>query len=155
MTVIAPRRLEPRDLEACATLFAQVFSAEPWSEPWGFERALARLAHFHESPGFVGVVTPGEGSAAAGFLLGNLEPYLEGYLFYLREMCVASHRQGQGIGSQLYRALERELTERDVRAVYLATGREIPAAHFYQNLGFRCSESMAFYARGLPGPESE
>ncbi|WP_111413030.1 GNAT family N-acetyltransferase [Billgrantia lactosivorans] len=151
MTVIAPRRLEPRDLEACAALFAQVFSAEPWSEPWGVDGALARLAHFHESPGFMGMLTLNDLGEAMGFVLGNLEPYLECHLFYLREMCVASHRQGQGIGSALYRALEQELATRDVRAVYLATGREIPAAEFYQGLGFRCSESMAFYAKGLKG----
>lgn len=147
--VMPPRRLEPRDLEACAILFAQVFSAPPWSEPWLIEHALARLEHFHASPGFVGMLAPGDRGAVAGFLLGNLEPYLEGKLFYLREMCVATHRQGQGVGSQLYQALERELASGDVRAVYLATGRAIPAAGFYQGLGFRCSDSMAFYAKGL------
>ncbi|MBA2781031.1 GNAT family N-acetyltransferase [Billgrantia kenyensis] len=144
-----PRRLEEGDLEACATLFAQEFSAPPWSEPWTNERALARLEHFHASPGFVGMLALGDQGEVAGFLLGNLEPYVEGKLFYLREMCVATHRQGQGLGSELYRALERELATRDVRAVYLATGRGIPAARFYQQLGFRCSEGMAFYARGL------
>ncbi|MFQ3786433.1 GNAT family N-acetyltransferase [Halomonas sp. A29] len=151
MTVIAPRRLELRDLKACAALFAQVFSAEPWSEPWGVDGALARLEHFHASPGFVGMLSLGDKGEVMGFVLGNLEPYLDCHLFYLREMCVASQRQGQGIGSQLYRALERELAERDVRAVYLATGRDIPAAGFYQGLGFRCSETMAFYAKGLKG----
>lgn len=146
-----PRPLEEGDLEGCATLFAQVFSAPPWSEPWSIERALARLEHFHASPGFVGMLASGERGEVAGFLLGNLEPYVEGQLFYLREMCVATHRQGQGVGSQLYHALARELASGDVRAVYLATGRAIPAADFYQGLGFRRSESMAFYAKGLKG----
>lgn len=147
-----PRRLERSDLEACAALFAQVFSSAPWNEPWHADGALARLEHFFESPGAVGVVALGEDRALDGFLLGNLEPYVEGKLFYLREMCVATHRQGQGIGSQLYHALARELASSgDVRAVYLATGRAIPAAGFYQGLGFRCSESMAFYAKGLRG----
>ncbi len=146
-----PRRLEHCDLEACAALFAQVFSAEPWDEPWRFDGALARLVHFHESPGFLGMLTLNDRGEAEGFVLGNLEPYLECQLFYLREMCVDSRRQGQGIGLALYRALERELASRDVRAVYLATDRSIPAAGFYQRLGFRCSENMAFYAKGLQG----
>ena len=146
-----PRAMDRGDLEACATLFAQVFSTPPWSEPWTHEGALARLEHFHASPGGVGLLMPGEGGAVAGFLLGHLEPYLEGKLFYLREMCVASHRQGQGIGSRLYRGLEKQLVAHDVRAVYLATDRGIPAAAFYQGLGFRCSEGMAFYAKGLMG----
>lgn len=148
---LSPRRLERSDLEACARLFAQVFSAAPWSEPWRFEGALARLGHFYASPGFVGMLATSDRGEATGFLLGNLEPYLEGQLFYLREMCVDSRRQGQGIGSALYRALEQELVAHDVRAVYLATDRSIPAAGFYRRLGFRRSESMAFYAKGLPG----
>ncbi|MCE8011444.1 GNAT family N-acetyltransferase [Billgrantia desiderata] len=146
-----PRRLERCNLQACAALFAQVFSSVPWNEPWHADGALARLEHFFESPGAVGVVGLGEGEELEGFLLGNLEPYLDGKLFYLREMCVATHRQGQGIGSQLYGVLEEELATSDVRAVYLATGRDIPAARFYQQLGFRCSEGMAFYAKGLRG----
>jgi ribosomal protein S18 acetylase RimI-like enzyme len=145
------RRLERCDLEACAALFAQVFSSAPWNEPWHAEGALVRLEHFFESPGAVGVVALDEDKALAGFLLGNLEPYLEGKLFYLREMCVATHRQGRGIGSQLYEVLEGELATGDVRAVYLATGRDIPAVRFYQRLGFRCSEGMAFYAKGFRG----
>ncbi|MGQ4878542.1 GNAT family N-acetyltransferase [Billgrantia sp. LNSP4103-1] len=146
-----PRRLECRDLEACASLFAQVFSSEPWSESWSNERALARLGHFHDSPGFEGVLMTNDRDDVVGFLLGNREPYLAGQLFYLREMCVDCRWQGQGIGSALYRTLEGELAAHDVRAVYLATSRGIPAAGFYQGLGFRCSESMAFYAKGLQG----
>ena len=69
-----PRRLERCNLQACAALFAQVFSSVPWNEPWHDAGALARLEHFFESPGAVGGVGLGEGEGLAGFLLGNLKP---------------------------------------------------------------------------------
>ncbi|MFC3284480.1 GNAT family N-acetyltransferase [Litchfieldella rifensis] len=146
------RIMEERDLEPCAQLFAQVFSADPWNEPWDDELALRRLVHFHDSSGFVGVVAHRQ--EVVGFALGNLEPFCTGTLFYLREMCIETTQQSKGVGTQLYHVLQRELETRHVRAVYLATDRGIPAASFYQGLGFRCSDNMAFYAKRLVAPSS-
>ncbi len=122
------RNMEERDLEPCARLFAHVFSADPWNEPWDTEQALKRLVHFYDSGGFLGVVAQYED--VIGFALGNLEPFCTGTLFYLREMCIDTAQQSQGVGTQLYLALQRELESRHVRAVYLATDRGIPAARF-------------------------
>ncbi|WP_104204554.1 GNAT family N-acetyltransferase [Billgrantia saliphila] len=144
------RRLERHDLEDCARLYAQVFVAEPWKEPWNAERALARLAHFHDSHGFVGMLAEtDEQGDIVGFALGTLEPFCTNSLFYLREMCVSASQQSKGVGTQLYSALERELTMRGAGAIYLATDRTIPAAGFYQGLGFHCSDNMAFFAKRL------
>ncbi|EPC03175.1 hypothetical protein L861_22970 [Litchfieldella anticariensis FP35 = DSM 16096] len=146
------RIMEERDLEPCAQLFAQVFSADPWNEPWDTGQALKRLAHFHASSGFLGVMA--QRQEVVGFALGNLEPFCMGTLFYLREMCIATTQQSRGVGKQLYHALQQELESCHVRAVYLATDRGIPAASFYQGLGFRCSDNMAFYAKRLAAPPS-
>lgn len=141
------RIMEEKDLAACARLFARVFSAEPWNEPWDDELAQSRLAHFHASSGFLGVVA--QRQEVIGFALGNLEPFCTGTLFYLREMCVGTQQQSKGVGTQLYRTLQRELESRHVRAIYLATDRGIPAASFYQRLGFHRSDKMAFYGKRL------
>ncbi|GGX89126.1 hypothetical protein GCM10007160_15600 [Litchfieldella qijiaojingensis] len=141
------RNMEEKDLAACARLFARVFSADPWNEPWDDELALRRLVHFHDSSGFVGVVA--QRQEVVGFALGNLEPFCTGTLFYLREMCINTAQQSKGVGTQLYHALQRELESRHVRAVYLATYRGIPAASFYEGRGFHRSDNMAFYAKRL------
>ncbi|MDI5935813.1 GNAT family N-acetyltransferase [Halomonas kalidii] len=147
------RSMEREDLKACARLYARVFAAAPWNEPWDAELALRRLAHFEASSGFLGMVAEGhdETGEVLGFALGNLEPFCRGTLFYLREMCVGTAWQSRGVGTALYRALEARLHGHQAQALYLATDRGIPAAAFYSGLGFRRSENMAFYAKRLAG----
>lgn len=139
------RDIEEADLEGCAQLYAAVFSAEPWNEAWTTDAALTRLTHFYESKGFVGVLA--EQNGIAGFALGNTEPFYFGTLFYLREMCTHTSLQSKGIGSQVYSALEQRLKSSQVRGIYLATDRAIPAAQFYLGKGFARSETIEFYSK--------
>ena len=141
------RNINAADLEECAQLYAAVFSAEPWSEAWSPETALARLSHFYRSAGFAGVLAEQDG--IIGFALGNSEPFYFGTLFYLREMCVHNAHQSQGVGSKVYLTLEEQLKSSFIRGIYLATERAIPAAQFYLGKGFGCSESMGFYSKQL------
>lgn len=139
------RKIERSDLDGCARLYAAVFSSEPWSEAWSEETALARLVHFYESSGFIGILAERDGIMC--FALGNTEPFYFGTLFYLREMCVRNGLQSRGIGSRVYLALEEQLKSVQVHGVYLATERAIPAAQFYRGKGFSCSETMGFYSK--------
>lgn len=141
------RLIEKHDIENCAKLFTQVFSSEPWNEPWTNEHAYNRLSHFYSSKGFLGILLKKE--SILGFALGNLEPFYFGNMFYLREMCTDTDLQSQGIGGKVYAALEKELVAKSVKSIYLTTERDIPAASFYKKCGFNYSEKMGFYAKGL------
>jgi len=122
------RSIEKEDLESCANIYSEVFSAEPWSEPWNKKIALERLLHFYESKGFVGVIA--ESEKKIDFVLGNIEPFYYGSIFYLREMCVIVSMQSKGLGGKLLLALESDLKKRSVKSIYLATERNISASHF-------------------------
>ena len=128
------RPIEENDVECCATLFAQVFSGEPWCEPWTEKKAFVRLDHFYKSIDFLGVLI--ESDHILGFALGNWEPFYFGKMFYLREMCTAQASQSQGIGGRVFSALEEELVSQSISSIYLTTEREIPAASFYKKHGF-------------------
>lgn len=141
------RKIEKDDIEACAALFAKVFSAEPWSEPWNTDLANKRLSHFYESKGFIGILAESDG--VIGFALGNTEPFHFGSMFYLREMCTESNIQNKGVGSDIFKALEHELMLNKVQSIYLTTEREIPAAEFYKNKGFKYLDQMGFYAKRI------
>ncbi len=139
------RSIQETDIEACAILFTEVFSSEPWSEGWNKNFALERLLHFFESKGFVGILAENEG--VVGFALGNTEPFYCGSMFYLREMCTQTDIQNQGVGSKILEALEESLSSKGVQRIYLTTQRAIPASDFYQNNGFSYSDKMGFYAK--------
>lgn len=50
------RVIQEADIDACASLFAQVFSSAPWNEGWDDDFAFDRLFHFYKSKGFIGVL---------------------------------------------------------------------------------------------------
>jgi len=141
------RKIESEDLNKCSALYSRVFSAPPWSEAWSQEKAYTRLNHFYQSAGFVGLLA--ESESVTGFVLGNMEPFLDGTWFYLREMCVDNSAQNQGVGTKLLNELNKGLISKAVKNIYLATERDIPAAKFYENNGYLKEDKMAFYYRRL------
>ncbi len=141
------RLLQRTDLPACATIYAKVFSAPPWSEVWTDQAALTRLQHLYDSKGFVGMLF--EKQEVQGFVLGTIEPFNTGNLFYLREMCMAQEVQAQGLGSQLFNAFEQQLRLHEVEQIYLATARGSNAEKFYARLGFAAAQNMVFYDKKL------
>ncbi len=141
------RPIAHSDLQTCSQLYASVFSAAPWSEPWTEQAAFQRLRHFFQSAGFVGMLA--ETDQLLGMALGNTEPYCSHGIFYLREMCTRDDLQSQGIGTQVLNALEQDLASQGVRSIYLLTNRQIPAANFYARQGFTCGAAMGFYVKNL------
>ena len=141
------RELRTDDLMSCSELYSQVFSGPPWSEKWNKEKAYERLSHFQKSEGFVGLLAENDG--IKGLVLGNTEPFLDGYWFYLREMCVSTTFQGHGVGASLLKQLKVTLEAKKVKNIYLATDRNIPAAKFYEKNGFIKEDKMGFYYKGI------
>lgn len=139
--------IQSADLRQCAQLFCRIFSNTPWNESWSEDNSYKRLKHFYESAGFVG--TSIKQDAIAGFALGNIEPFESRHIYYLREFCIAPETQSRGLGRAVYQALEQQLLALDVQSIYLATRNEIPAVHFYANLGFNKSPAMGFYVKNL------
>lgn len=148
------RNIQEADIKACATLYAEVFSSDPWNEAWSKDLAAERLMHFYLSKGFVGVIAENEeGKDEAhnviGFVLGNTEPFYDGTWFYLREMCIKTDLQNKGFGTQLLIRLEATLNDLAVKSIYLMTEKEIPAADFYLKNGFSLSQEMGFYEKRI------
>ena len=140
------RDIEKQDLPELARLYAAVFNASPWCEPWTEAAALKRLAHFYESKGFIGLLAE-ENKLIKAMLMGTLEPYITNNLFYLREICVAVNEQNQGIGKSLLSALNTKLSAHGVIGQYVATDKNLPAASFYASNGYVSNNEMVFMSR--------
>jgi ribosomal protein S18 acetylase RimI-like enzyme len=70
-------------------------------------------------------------------VLGWNERWTRGWHFHLKEMCVATALQRQGIGRRLIDELENRLAGRGVHRVFLETGESAPARRFYEASGYR------------------
>lgn len=129
------RVLGEADLDGCAGLYASVFAAEPWNEPWTARRARERLAEILYAPSYVGLVCA-IGGEPAGLAMGNFMRRAAGRGFLLHELCVKTERQGQGVGEWLLACLEDRLRGEGVGSVFLLTGRDAPARGFYEENGY-------------------
>ena len=94
------RPIAPADIPLLAPIFADVFNAAPWHDGWTFDIAVERLDLLAANPAFRGFAI-WEEDQPLGFVMGACERWSDGWFFFLREMCVARSRQGEGIGRRL------------------------------------------------------
>lgn len=127
--------IEPGHLRECANLFVSVFSNPPWNESWGQEIALKRLKDCYSTPRSYGIVATAD-DKVFGFAIGYVEAWYEDKHFYLKEMCVQSTHQRNGIGTKIMDMLHQDLASKGVSMIYLLTMRDSPAAAFYEKCGF-------------------
>ena len=136
-------------LDACANLFAAVFNAGPWNEPWTPLTARARLGEILDVPGSLGFVSLAHGEVA-GLVLGCLWQQAEGRLFHLYEICVRPDLQRGGIGRGLLDRLDEELQDRGVARSFLLTFGGGSAEAFYRGNGYRRDHNTVALVKDLP-----
>jgi ribosomal protein S18 acetylase RimI-like enzyme len=112
-----------------------VFNADPWRDGWTEEAAEERMSQFVSFPGFRGLAAY-DGSTPVGLVLGWKERWVQGWVFHIKEMCVAEQRRGRGIGSRLLSELEQLFSAEGVKSAYLETGNVAPARGFYEKRGY-------------------
>jgi ribosomal protein S18 acetylase RimI-like enzyme len=117
-------------------LYASVFNAAPWNDRWTGEVIRERFEAFVQFPRFHGLGYIANNSPAA-MVFGWNERWIQGWHFHLKEMCVATALQRQGIRSLLLKEFENRLARHGVHRVFLETGASAPARRFYEALGYR------------------
>ena len=133
-------------LDACANLLVQVFNKEPWNEPWTFETARILLFEIFDTPGFVGLIFLYE-NEIVGFVVGYCEQSCVRKRFFLREICVQTGKQRQGIGTKLLHQLVDILSTMNVSLIYLLTMKDGELKNFYTKSGFHQSPGMVLMLR--------
>lgn len=132
------RPIQPADVDACAQLFATVFSNPPWNETWTPASALRRLADCAATPNFLGMLAE-DTDGPVGFAFGYLQHYMDEKHYYLLELCVDTRRQRQGVGGALMTALHAQIQAAGANRIYTLTARDTAAQAFYEKAGFYVS----------------
>lgn len=123
------------DVEQCVELYIEVFNAAPWNDEWTAATASRRLTDIYRSPGFLGIACHLD-DRLIGCLFGNIEQYYTGPYFSLKEMCVRTDLQRQGIGQQLFEHLYQQLQQDQITSILLFTSKDFFPYTFYQKHGF-------------------
>lgn len=137
------RRYIPSDLDECASVFKNAFSAPPWNEEWSMELAKIRIEELLSAPASIGYVYE-ENSCIIGFVAGRKTTYLHGIEYFIDEFCISPDTQGQGIGSKMIDCISHELKELGFVDIVLNTVRDFPAEKFYLKNGFVRKDDMIF-----------
>jgi aminoglycoside 6'-N-acetyltransferase I len=142
------RPIVPQDVSVLARIFKECFAAAPWNEAWSDETAIRRLSQFMGTKTCRGVVAF-EAGRAVGFVLGQIEGWVDGNLFLVQDMCVVSDRQRSGLGGRLLEWLLRDIEPRDrVTGTYLLTDAGSAAEVFYLGQGFQRSGRKVVLSMG-------
>lgn len=138
------REIADLDVEEYTQLYVSVFNAKPWNENWSLESSFARLDCYRRTPNFIGF-SAHDGCEVIGFVLGNVEPYQQGSVFILKEMCVQTNCQRAGVGTKLLEHLHYELKKRKICVINLLTRVGQPAEAFYLKNGYTRSSRVGLY----------
>lgn len=132
-TQLVPLSLD--NIAELAPLYCSVFNSPPWNDGWTEAAAIERLESFAKYPRFHGLALFKDGAPAA-LVLGWGERWVHGWVFHIKELCVRTETQNQGIGHRLMLSFEEALSTESFQSVYLQTGENAPARSFYSKLGY-------------------
>ncbi|WP_410497896.1 GNAT family N-acetyltransferase [Chitinibacter sp. S2-10] len=128
-------------------LYLRVFNAAPWHDGWQIDAVRERFATFSQFPRFYGLGMLAD-EVPVGLVFGWGERWIDGWHFFLKEFCVDTQWQGQGLGKRLFAEYEQRLHAQGYRWTFLNTGRAVPAYQFYQKIGF-VEEDQAIMCKQL------
>lgn len=130
------KELTIEKIDIIKSFFKDVFMREPWNDDWSDDEQLHQ--YITDIIGNQNSLAFGlfEGEQLLGLALGNIKHWYTGTEFFVEEFCVKTEMQGQGLGTEFLRLLEVELRARDIKTIFLMTGKEMPAFEFYRKNGF-------------------
>ncbi|WP_424356200.1 GNAT family N-acetyltransferase [Methanobacterium sp. MBAC-LM] len=143
------RKFTVQDVDKCAKLFKEVFSAYPWYDNWvSLEQARTYLIELIENPVFDGYVAY-SGLKLVAVCFGHKRSWWVGKEFFMDEFYVRNESQGNGIGTRMMDYIKKQLIEEEYTRLVLLTNRGIPAEEFYIKNGFYNNQDRTVMVKEL------
>lgn len=129
------RTLTINDILEMKRFFSSVFSNPPWNEDWSNDEQLT--AYITDLAGCFNSVCYGyfENNKMVGLCLGSKRHWYGGTEYVIEEFCIASDKQGKGIGTEFMNKIECEIQKSGMTQIYLCTDKDKSAYKFYLNRG--------------------
>lgn len=136
--------LKVSEYEEMKKLFLDVFSNEPWYDKWENEQLDLYLKDLIDNNNSLSLVFHDENNKLIGASLGYVFNWWQGKEYFIKEFFISREVQNQGVGSSFLAKINEVLTAKEIKHIWLATERTVPAFHFYQKNGFSEMEDSAF-----------
>jgi aminoglycoside 6'-N-acetyltransferase I len=130
------KELTIKDIDSIKSFFKDVFMREPWNDDWSDDKQLHM--YITDIIGNQNSLAFGlfEEEQLLGLALGNIKHWYTGTEFFVEEFCIKTEMQGKGLGTEFLRLLEESLREKEIKIIFLMTGKTMPAFAFYRKNGF-------------------
>lgn len=141
--------LKISEYEEMKTLFLDVFSNEPWFDKWEDENVDLYLKDLTDNNNSLSLVFYDNNEKLVGGSLGYVFNWWEGREYFIKEFFISREKQNQGIGSVFLTQISEILKAKEIKHIWLATERTVPAYHFYHKNGFSELKESAFLMKKI------
>lgn len=137
MEQLTVKKLEEYMIDECVELYMDTFSKEPWNDEYESRQQVVDFFKNHTKNNyFLGYVAIRDEKIIA-LSIGMKKPWIKGMEYYIDEFCVSYLMQGQGIGSQFLKEIEKIIEVQGICGMILNTEKEYPSYNFYKKNGFK------------------
>lgn len=129
--------LEEYMIDECVDLYMDTFSKEPWNDEYESRQQVVDFFNNHfKNNYFLGYVAIIDKKIIA-LSIGMKKPWIKGMEYYIDEFCVSNLMQGQGIGSEFLKEIEKINEADGIEGIFLNTEKGYPSYNFYIKNGFK------------------
>ncbi len=130
------KELSIENTEMIKSLFAEVFTNEPWNDDWSDSKQLHE--YIMDLIGNRNSLTLGlfEHDNLIGLSMGSIIHWCIGTEYYIFEFCIKAEKQNKGIGTAFLKEIEAYAKSKQLTHIFLQTERNVPAYKFYLKNGF-------------------
>lgn len=137
MKQLTVKKLEEYMIDECVELYMDTFSKEPWNDEYESREQVVDFFNNHiKNNYFLGYVAIMDEKIIA-LSIGMKKPWIKGMEYYIDEFCVSSLMQGQGVGSQFLREIEKITEVQGICGMILNTEKGYTSYNFYKKNGFK------------------
>ncbi len=136
------------DFDKCLDLFIRIFNSPPWNDNWTVETVDKRLKEFTDNKRFLGY-TSWQDDILTGAVFCQMKTHFSGDEIFVEELFVSGDYRRLGYGKRLMNAVEEYAKEHSFVSITLLTGTGGTAFKFYENLGFKHLDYLAFMQKHI------
>jgi GNAT superfamily N-acetyltransferase len=136
------RKIESRDLEACAKILEQAYSKAPYNEVFQESSALRYIEGKYKNCGEHSFVAVNDQDEVLGFIFLNISSWTDGLQAILEEIVVDVNLQGTGVGKLLMIYSNDYLKSLGAKSLMLWAKNDSQPIDFYKKNGYEPAEDF-------------
>ncbi len=141
-------RMNEKNMGKYIEIYQDVFKREPWFINESDNDIKEYFLKYFKLNNFLGyeILVDDE---IKGFCLGLKKPWIEGYEYFIDQICILHKEQRQGYGGEFLELVDEYLYEEEVVSITLLTDRYTGAYKFYSKNKFENLKEYTMFTKEI------